>query len=182
MPAGERNVDTAYTVIEEYMERGRAAARLQTERSEGRDRMSTDPRYTTPYRPNLDLMAPWVQMTRFWADAVNAWMFAFVPGSAAWAGITPGLNKSARIEVRVTSKPVTAVTVDLHPGADALLLTAEPAEQAGIQVNLDSDPGVVRVNVSVPDDQPPGSQSFVIQDAYKQPRGTLQVKVLPEQS
>jgi hypothetical protein len=192
----ERSVDTAYMVIDEYMERGRVAARLQTQESDGRNGMSTDPPYTTPFGATSDLMAPWAQMMRMWADglsalvpggpgAVNAWMNAFVPGSAVWAGA--GMNANAKVEVHVSSKPVTAVTVDLHPGADALVLTAEPVEPAGdgaampaVMVVLESSPGLVRVKVRVPDDQLAGSQSFMVRDAYRQQRGTVRVDVLPE--
>ena len=190
----ERSVDTAYRVIDEYMERGRAAARLQTERSDGRNGMSTDPRYTTPYTATSDLMAPWVEMMRMWADgmaafvpggqsAVNAWMNTFAPFGTAWAGMA----MDTKVEVRVSSKQLVAINVDLTPGAEALALKAEPVMEKAkasasspVTVTLESSRGLVRVTVSVPDDQPKGSQSFTILDAYNQHRGTLQVDVLPE--
>jgi hypothetical protein len=192
----ERSVDTAYMVIDEYMERGRAAARLQTERTDGRDEMSTDdPLYTNPFGVTSELMAPWVQLMRMWANgvaslvpggssAVNTWMNAFTPAGMAWAGMT----MDTKVAVRVKSIQEVAVTVDLTPGAGALKLRAERVGQKGKSASapkVDADlvstaPGLVTVTVTVPDGQPKGLVSFTIRDSSNQPRGTMQVNVLPD--
>ena len=148
-----------------------------------------DSRYTNPFGVTSDLMAPWVQLMRMWASgvasfvpggpsAVNTWMSAFTPVGMAWAGMT----MDTKVEVRVTSKQLVAVTVDLPPGAEALELRAEPVgkKKSGVDVALVGKRGLVLVTVKVQDDQPKGSVSYTIRDSSDQHRGTLQVNVLPD--
>src|SRR6185436_16198621 len=89
--AVERGVDTAYAVIDEYMTRGRNAADRRSQSTDGRNGMSQDPQFSTPWGPGSDLLAPWWQMMRIWAEG----MAAFMPGGAgpatAWANaFVPG--------------------------------------------------------------------------------------------
>src|SRR5580765_983710 len=105
----ERGVDTAYTVVDEYMARGRNAAGRQSQWTDGRNGMSQDPQFSTPWGSSSDLMAPWWQMMRMWAEGMAAfvpggpamaWLNAFVPGGTGWAG-SP--SQAPRVEVRVSS-------------------------------------------------------------------------------
>ncbi len=188
----ERGVDTAYTVIDEYMTRGRNAAGRWSQWTDGRNDMSEAPQFSTPWGASSDLMAPWWQMMRMWADGMSAfvpggqgpataWLNAFVPGSTAWSSQAP------RVEVRVSSKPTAVVTVSLEPGADSMQLTAEPPANTGngkksspLGLTLESFPGLVRVSVTVPDDQPADSYTFTVRDKDHNHRGELRVDVLPE--
>ena len=192
--AVERGVDTAYTVIDEYMTRGRNAAGRRSQWTGGRNGMSQDPQFSTPWGSSSDLLAPWWQMMRICAEGMatfmpggpgpaTAWLNAFVPGGAGWAGS----YQPPRVEVRVSSKPTAVVTVNLHPGADSLQLTAEPLAPAGnakktspLGLTFESFPGLVRVSVEVPDDQPADSYTFTIRDKDHYHRGELRVEVLPE--
>ncbi len=187
----ERGVDTAYTVIDEYMTRGRNAAGRWSQWTDGRNEMSEAPQFSTPWGSS-DLMAPWWQMMRMWADGLSAfvpggqgpataWLNAFVPGASTWSSQAP------RVEVRVSSKPTAVVTVSLDPGADSMQLTAEPPANRGngkksspLGLTLESFPGLVRVSVTVPDDQPADSYTFTVRDKDHNPRGELRVDVLPE--
>jgi hypothetical protein len=83
LDAATRGVETAYTICEEYLRRGREAARrlqhasyLEADMSYGR-RCSSD--WPGAWGPTGPTMAPWMQMARMWSD----WMGAFVPGMAA---------------------------------------------------------------------------------------------------
>jgi hypothetical protein len=188
----ERSVDTAYTVIDEYMTRGRNAAGLRSQSTDGRNGMSQDPQFSTPWGPSSDLMAPWWQMMRMWAEGVaafmsvgpgsaSAWLNSFAPGGAGWTG-----GPSPRVEVRVSSKRTAVVTVSLQPGADSLQLTADApaatgnAKKPSLDIAFESLPGLVRVSVTVPDDQPADSYTFTIRDRDHCQRGELRVDVLPE--
>jgi hypothetical protein len=191
----ERSVDTAYTVIDEYMTRGRNAAGRRSQRTDGRNGMSQDPQFSTPWGPSSDLMAPWWQMMRMWAEGMaafmsvgpgpaTAWLNAFAPGGTGWAG-SP--SQAPRVEVRVSSKRTAVVTVSLQPGADSMQLTADPPAATGnakkpppLDITFESLPGVVRVSVTVPDDQPADSYTFTIRDRDHCQRGELRVDVVPE--
>ena len=89
--------------------------------------------------------------------------------------------------MRVSSKRTAVVTVSLHPGADSMQLTAEPPAATGnakkpspLGLSFESFPGLVRVSVTVPDDQPADSYTFTIHDRDHNQRGELRVDVLPE--
>lgn len=140
-------------------------------------------------------MGPWWQMMRMWTEgmaafmsggpgAATAWLNAFVPGGTAWAG-SP--SSAPRVEVRVSSKRAAVVTVSLHPGADCVQLTADPPAAAGnakesspFDITFESFPGLVRVSVTVPGDQPADSYTFTVRDGDQNPRGELRVDILPE--
>jgi hypothetical protein len=189
----ERSVDTAYTVIDDYMARGQNAAGRRSQWTDGRNGMSQDPQFSTPWGPSSDLLAPWWQMMRMWAEGMaafmspgpaTAWLNAFVPGGTGWAG-SP--SSAARVEVRVSSKRVAVVTVSLHPGADSMQLTADPPvatrnakKPSPLDITFECLPGLVRVSVTVPDDLPADSYTFTIRDRDHNERGELRVDVLPE--
>ena len=184
--AVERGVDTAYTVIDEYMTRGRNAAGRRSQWTDGRSDMSQsqDQQFSTPWGSGWGLMAPWWQMMRVWAEGMAAFApggpGAFAPGGAGRTYQPP------RVEVRVSSKPIALVTVNLDPGADWLQLTAEPLAPAGdadtspLALSFECHPGTVKVSVTVPDDQPADSYTFAIRDRDQCQRGELRVDVLPE--
>jgi len=88
--------------------------------------------------------------------------------------------------VRVSSKRTAVVTVSLQPGADSLQLTADApaatgnAKKPSLDIAFESLPGLVRVSVTVPDDEPADSYTFTIRDRDHCQRGELRVDVLPE--
>src|SRR5262249_16748198 len=75
--AVERGVDTAYTVIEDYMRRGQQAAGRYRDRTQGERAMNGD-NYSNGYGPMGAMMEPWMQAMRMWTQTMSA----FVPGAA----------------------------------------------------------------------------------------------------
>jgi hypothetical protein len=190
--AVERGVETAYMVIEEYMLRGQRAAGRHKDRSNGEQPMNDKPPFgggPGPFGPFTPMMAPWVQMMRLWTDTMWAftgqtggadWMNQFMPGMAAWTG---GANRCV-VSVQVSSQQPAEVTVDLQPGADNLNLTAAPLIHSEDQdvppllgTAISCESGHVRVRVTVPNDQPPGSYAGALQDAAGFKRGELRVEI-----
>jgi hypothetical protein len=184
----ERSVDNAYTVIDEYMTRGRDAAGRRSQWTDGRYDMSQDPQFST-WGPNSDFVAPWWQMMRTWADGMAAFMFcgpaaattwlnACARGGTGWAG---SHVQAPKIEPRVSSKRHAAVTVSLQPGAESMELTATGKGNEPTLPEIKFDPPVAAtvrgVNVTVPDDLPAGPYTFTISDENHNRRGELRVDV-----
>jgi hypothetical protein len=187
-PAGavERGVRTAYTVINEYLERGREAAGHHRERANWRSHMD-DNRYNygnpnMAWGPMWPLLAPWMQA---WACAMSSF-----PGAApqgAWGQYAA----PSKVSVRVSARHRTEVAACVEPGADMMQLTADPLKILGDlhqphdehqaptlrSVSIDCERGHVRVNVTVPPDQPVGRYSGAIRDANGTQRGELTVDI-----
>jgi hypothetical protein len=196
--AVERGVDTAYTVIEEYMLRGRQAAGRNHERRNGRHEMN-DERHGGSNASNggfgagpwgaMNPMAVWMQMMRAWTDSMSSmipganglasdWMSQFMPGAAMWGGS----SARASISVQVSSQYPVEVKADLDSGAEYSMLTAEPLkmrsdEDATLAVTLKCTPGLVRIGVTVPNGQAGGRYTGAVNDASGAKRGEITVDI-----
>jgi hypothetical protein len=191
----EFGVQTAYTVIDEYMRRGREAADRHREGPNWRGDMN-DNRYNygnpgMAYGPMWPLIAPWMQMMQAWTCAMGA----FVPGAAApqpWnayatrerEGCAPAVSAVPKVSVRVRSQYQTEVYACIDAGADAVPLTADPLETVDVQeypplrsVTIKCDAGHVHVQVTVPTDQPAGRYIGAIRDAAGCKRGELTLEI-----
>jgi hypothetical protein len=189
--AVERGVETAYTVIEDYMRRGQQAAGRYRDRTQGERAMNGD-NYSNGYGPNGygpmgAMMAPWMQAMRLWAETMSA----LIPGGAAmgaqWmnAFTSPmsGAQAAGGVAVRITSKTPAEVSIDLDPRAYCIPLKASPlvhsttpdTAPALVAVDLQYVDSRCRVSIAVPNDQPAGSYSGAILDTAGLQRGTLRV-------
>jgi hypothetical protein len=167
----ECGVQTAYTVIDDYMRRGYEAARSMRNAPDGKtpmpDHTQNQGNWNNPGGP---MAAPFQQ----WLGAMQAWMnawSAFVPGgfpqqmNNAWPGF-PGAPASApvSVQVQVTAPgPVEiAASVCLSPGAECLPLTVgdlvgEDSARPLTGVFVASRQGTVHVAVRLAEDQPSGT-------------------------
>lgn len=202
----ERGVETAYMVVEEYMLRGRQAAGRRHAGSNGhtshtgqeRPNMSNDRQdsgygngYANTAGPIPAMMMPLMQMMRMWTDGMSQivpggsmateWMNQFMPGAASWAG-TPSTTRA--ISVHISSRSPAEVTVDLDPGAEYAKLSVDPLVVTGdneaphlAAIRFECETGHIRVRVTVPNDQPPGSYFGHIHDATGARRGELRVVI-----
>ena len=188
--AVECGVNTAYTVIDEYMRRGLEAATRQREHARQRGTMNDD-RYScsNPYiawGPMAPLIAPWIQAMQAWVCAMSA----FAPGAmyrGPWTSYAQ-TTSSPNISVRVTSRHPTEVTTTLAPGADAMTLSAaelrivdpapEPVGAPPLTASITCGPRPIQVSVSVPDTQPPGRyRGAIVNNADGTQVGTLLVQI-----
>ena len=132
----ERGVDTAYTVIDEYMTRGRNAAGRWSQWTDGRNEMSASSTVLDTLGelgPDGPVVAADANVgrrhVRFRARRTG-------PGNCVAQRLRTRRHRlvtaqAPRVEVRVSSKPTAVVTVSLDPGADSMQLTAEPLCQHG---------------------------------------------------
>jgi hypothetical protein len=181
--AVECGVQTAYTVIDEYMRRGREAAGRYREHPNWRDNMNDNRyNYSNPYTawgPMGPFIAPWMQAMQAWACAMSA----FVPGAAP-QGSWGQCATSPKVSVRVTAQNPTEVSAWIDPGADGMELTADPLKISGDTVApllgpvpIKCECGHVRVSVTVPKGQPAGRYSGAIRDKDGCRRGELTVDI-----
>jgi len=196
--AVERGVQTAYTVIEEYMARGRAAAaRINPNWSGDMDNRYNYSGPNIANGPMWPLIAPWMQMIQAWTQAIGA----FVPGAAApqpWnsyspregAGYAQPAAMAPRVSVSVSSQYPTAVEASIDSGADAMPLTVDPLKTTGGEehhpplrsVSIKSECGHVQVHVTVPTDQPAGRYAGTIRDTTGCKRGQLILEIKHRQA
>lgn len=189
--AVERGVDTAYTVIEEYMLRGRQAAGRHHDRHNGSRDMGEDKNYRRPawqgggdYPP---LLEPWMQMMRIWTDSMSA----FMPGAAGFPNpFAPrgaaGGPSTARgtVSVQVTSLQPAEVVVDIEPGCERHPLSADPLlhvdRAMGARISefaVECRDGHVRVRLAAPDNQPAGTYEADLRDTDGTRRGVVRVEI-----
>jgi hypothetical protein len=188
--AVERGVETAYTVIEDYMRRGQQAAGRYRDRTQGERTMNGD-NYSngygsSGYGPMGAMMAPWMQAMRMWTETMST----FMPGGAAmgteWMNaFAPPMSGAHQggVAVRVASATPAEVAIDLDPRAYAVPLKAAPLVHATtpgtapalVAVELHYVDNRCRVSIVVPNDQPPGVYSGAILDNAGLQRGTLRV-------
>jgi len=201
MGAVERGVETAYTVIEEYMLRGRETARRFQQGTPGRTDMNEGRQgenrpYENPWlsaqwsAPMSMMMAPWMPMMKMWQESMATfaqgtpmasmaeWMNAFTPGAAY------GRSNGTSVIVQVSSQAPAAVTVELDAGAESMKLSAAPLQHASsrsapalVGIRIDSKDGVARVRITVPTDQPAGLYRGQIQDDTGMRRGQLSLEI-----
>jgi hypothetical protein len=185
--AMECGVQTAYTVIDEYMARGREAASRFQQHPDGRGPMSDDRQnfggWSTAWGPMSPFILPWMNAMRMWTDALT--MFApgggqqgwnpaatgyQVPNAAGGAAPFAGAAPAPRVSVRVSSQSPAEVTLNVAPYADRMTLVAGPLQKIDgpsdalplTGVSITCEPGHVRVSVTVITDQPPGRYSGVV--------------------
>jgi hypothetical protein len=189
--AMECGVQTAYTVIDEYMARGREAASRFQNRPDGRGPMSDDRQnyggWSTAWGPMSPFLVPWTNAIRMWSEALTMFVpgagwpqQAWNPGAGAYAppgtagGAAPfaGAAAGPKVSVKVSSQSPAEVTLNVAPYADRMTLVAGPLNKVGgsdalplTGVSLSCEPGHVRVSVTVVTDQPPGRYSGVILNA-----------------
>jgi hypothetical protein len=198
--AVERGVDTAYTVIEEYMLRGRQAAGRNHGSRNGRNDMNDERQnggvstgYQSggygggPWNAFNPMMAPWMQLMRMWADNVAAfmppgmpmdWMNQFIPGGSAW-GVP-----SARVSVSlgVASQRPVEVKADIDAGAEYSKLTAEPliagdGKGTPLHAYLECTPGHISVRLTIPPTQPAGRYGGAVHDVAGIKRGQITIDI-----
>lgn len=188
--AAERGVQTAYTVIEEYLARGRdAARRLDTAATNG---ASGEPAPGAPWAgwagawgPMAPVMSqaagPWMQVMRMWTDS----MTQFVPGGAqavnqVMSAMMGGPRPATAHRVLVASRRPCTVTLVLDPGSDPQGLAAVPVNPAGatcgtVAFAVVDGQGTLRVTVD--DAAPGGTYRGDVHDAAGTRRGELTVTV-----
>jgi hypothetical protein len=201
--AMECGVQTAYTVIDEYMARGREAAGRYHNRPNGRGPMNDDRQnyggWSTAWGPMSPFLAPWTNAMRMWTDALTT----FAPGAGpqqGWSTGAPDYGAHAtpggaapftgaatpRVSVKVSSRSPAEVTLNVAPFADRMTLVAGPLQKTDgslgalplTGVSITCEPGHVRVSVTVITDQPPGRYSGVILNAIgNDVVGTLTVEI-----
>ncbi len=195
--AVERGVETAYTVIEEYMSRGRLAAGRHHQRHNGSSPMADKPPYTgggaSPFGPMGPFMEPWIATARMWAEAMSQlapggaaggrnWMDQMMAAAPPWWG--PAGALAPRLSYEVSSALPAEISATLDPAAYFGRLTVGALTPAGdatyppiIDVGITSASGHVCVRVAVPDGQPTGDYSAQIQDDAGAKRGQVDLKL-----
>ena len=183
---------TAYTVIDEYMRRGREAACGFRQHANWRRDMSDNrcggsySSYNNPYTawgPMWPLLGPWMQAMQTWACAMSG--FAPPPVSQ------PSWTECAtvpKVSVKVTSKRRTEVTACVDAGADNVRLKADPLKSSTKpdapwlhDIDVDSECGHVRITVPIPDDAAKvekGMYRGILRDSSGCKRGELTVEIL----
>lgn len=172
----EYGVQTAYAVIDEYMQRGYEAARHNQDNQDGKGHMNSD-RYRYNYGGNgfnawgplTPVMEAWLAAMRTWTDAWSALLLGgrqAACSSQAYPSqpypsqpCTPGGAPSA-VTVNVTSKRSTQAVAILRPGAELLGLRADSlscqdvkTQQPIENVSINCIPARVEVNVKVDDEK-----------------------------
>jgi hypothetical protein len=199
--AVERGVKNAYAVIEEYMLRGREAARSYQEAFTQGEHMNSDPRNCNdwggggPWGPMGAMgawMAPWMQMSRIWMDCMRA--FVPMPTDVGgygdqWgaAGCSPSgaARRRSRLSVLVSSSRLTEVVVDIPPGAESTNLEVGRLRHqdgsAWLEISeIRCEEGQLRVRVSVPDEKPAGRYIGEVYDDRCCKCGEIVVRVFPD--
>jgi hypothetical protein len=195
MDAVEAGVQTAYTVCEEYLARGREEAVRQQARSglmEPPNRDRTFDAWSQAMGPMSPMFAPWMQMMKMWTDGMTMWAPAWGAmaqqwtSPAAWADGNP--FNAPPVTVALTSKTPVDVTVELKPGAQLRRLTVSPLRHASdgdapplAGIEIDCKPDRARLSVSIPKDQPAGSYSGKVVDSVGLEQGYVRVDV-PEKT
>lgn len=189
--AAERGVHTAYTVLDEYLARGKEAAKRYEMPTPGSPTMS-DQRQNgmwNAFGPMGPMMAqaagPWMQVARMWSDSMSQ----FVPGGQQamdqWMAMWPAMagvasRAAAPVRVQVASTRPVAVQVSLAPGAEYMTLGASPVAQGGETlggVAVSTAEGRVTVSVTVADAQGAGTYRGPVVDGGGNPRGELVVEI-----
>jgi hypothetical protein len=176
----ERGVRSAYAVIDEYMRRGRQAARsFQDATNLGGFVMDDKSNFggsgfggsgfggSNPWGSMPPIAEQWMAAMRAWA---NAWA-QFIPGGIPpmWNPAAYGMGPNAPtmpawpLTISVTSSRPTEVTATITPGCDAVALTVEPLQAQGIAappidgVTAVRSAGALKLTVKVKPDQPEGT-------------------------
>jgi len=194
----ECGVQTAYTVIDEYMRRGYEAARGNRNDTNGSGPMNgnrpNNAGWQGAWSPGPAAMEQWFTAVKAWTDMLSA----FVPGGFPGAGpggwqqpwnmggmagpwSAPGAQGAPcptpggpPISVRVTSLRPAEVTACLIPGAEAMPLVAHVPHLKGLHISCEG--GNVSVHLNVAADQKAGTYPGKIQ-AHGRDVGDLTVTI-----
>jgi hypothetical protein len=189
--AVERGVETAYSVVDEYVRRGRAAAERRHTHASGANDMNQE-RKGPGYGPwagmpwmsgaaaSNPFLGPWMQMMQMWSDSMMAFMPSGMPANPMTAWMSAAMPQTA-IAVRIASRNPAKVSVTLDAGAQLLVLRADALVLDGNGYAPDIAPPTIEsgtevtVRVSIGDDQPGGRYRGAIRDAAGGVRGQLTV-------
>lgn len=199
--AVECGVQTAYTVIDEYMRRGREAASRQPNRPDGSGDMNDrqyDSNWSAAWGPMWPMVAPWMQVMKVWTDAVAT----NVPGAGPQDGWNPGTpgpappntasaapfaaaTRAPKVSVKVSSQSPIEVTPVVWRFDAGMQLVADPLQNSDSSLALPLNgvaitcgPGTVQVSVTVVTDQPAGRYSGAIWTAGRsEVVGSLTVEI-----
>ena len=184
----ECGVRTAYTVIEQYMQRGFDAARNIQDQIYGRGQMRDNkPNFTgwsNPCGPMASPIEQWVTAVRAWTDMWSALVLGGTPcgtpqswmGGMGFAGATPPLvvrvaAHGRQAEVTANLTPAAAcgqLTVDV-PGLDGLSIFRENGKVCvGLQVGPEERNGKY-VGIIKADGREVGTLSVTITEQYGKP-------------
>jgi hypothetical protein len=188
--AVQRRVDGAYTLIDDYVRRGREAAAQHGNAAAGRADMNEyRNNMGNPWGPLWPFIAPWMQAMQMWSSAMSG----FQPGSPRQYpyGAEPydtrgmGAPMVPKVSVNVKSDCPTEVMACVAPGADGcgrlfadpLMIDGAPAGLPLTGIGIECEPGHVRVRVVVLKDQPAGRYVGLIKDGTGCPRGDIVVEI-----
>lgn len=173
----ENGVKTAYAVIDEYIRRGREAARHCKNPEDNRGPMNDyKNNYGNPFAQMPNMAEQMMGAMRFWTTAWSAFM---PPGFAQQTGFDPMAiwgqtwQKPAAapaVSIHVAAQQPVEVTATVKPGCDSLNLDAPTVHiEGGTHATLDHilitrEHGGVRVSVKVPAGQAAGRYSGPIRD------------------
>ncbi len=179
-------VETAYRVFDDYMRWGREFAEGRRPRRDG------EPMSDKATNPMTAAMQAWMDLTQFWMGPFMSAMggAANMPRPDAWDfggpdRPAPRTTNAAAVSLHLSAEQPTRVNVDLHPGAVADRLSAQPLRPLDNETAppLDAvemtatDAGVV-LSIAVPRDQPAGSYAGLLIDRdRKTAAGTITVFV-----
>ena len=169
----ECGVRTAYTVIDQYIQRGYEAARACKASSTVGEHMNNRPfppgSGPNPWGAPNGPMEPWAAAVRAWTEM---WMTAFAPAMRGqwpnpWQPQPPWPGQSAAppsthaatsappsVSVRVASRRRTEVEANLTSSAEYGLLVADVPGLSGLSISRET--GRVLVSLEVADQQPSG--------------------------
>jgi hypothetical protein len=167
-----RTVELGYRVIDEYIRQGQRAAKHFADRSWGAEALRSD---VQDFSATMAHYAS--EATRLWLD----WMGATANADPRGAGAAPPAAErpaaavdapAARLSIRLTSARPADVSADLRSDTAAASFHAHDLRAAsgaaprirGVRVVREDD-GAIRICISVPDDQPPGTYSGPVVDA-----------------
>ena len=192
----ESTVAAAYAVIDQYMNRGYAAASNHQRFNGGAPMTGPDTSNNGWSRSNPGMtdpwgvwsawnmwMEPWMQAMRFWTDGMNMATRPANPMNPLSSMMAMGGNPGMSLHVQ--SSRATTVTLDLAPGSDFQQLHVDklyhttdqkPAPLDGVVI--DARPGLYAVRLEVSDAQPPGVYVGAVRGPQNQPVGDLCVEIV----
>jgi hypothetical protein len=189
--AVECGVRTAYSVIDDYMRRGYDAASGSQSGSRERGHMSDDRQnynaWSTAWGPASPLMEQWMNAMRTWTEAWSSMAQGMSPAASRATGSagSSAAGTASNISIQVSSDRSVEVTPHLFPGADTMtMLTADPLQScehadapALTGIDMRTEPGHVRVKVTIMADQPAGTYSGPVRNAQRVVVGALTVTI-----
>lgn len=186
-------VELGYRVVEEHIRQGQHTAQ----------QINNHPPNSHPRTVKSDIQTLIERLARYYTDLGSVWG-DLINSLAADPNFLDNLlrplqpqpvpamhngtpkNRAATVAIEVTSPRPTQVILDLHPGAEGLLLTTPglhavdsqkpPLTEVIFEPSIDD--GNLCLRIRVPDGHPPGTYTGVIVDREAHvPRGTLSIRI-----